>query len=495
MRTISYSFLGLVALFATRVDAATIIVHAGDQLPNGTCSLANAIEAANTNFSVGGCPAGSPGEDTIRFDPTLTSITFSQPISGTVDALRVTEALVIDGSDAGGVLLQRSTALDDSTPFRLIQVFTPTQPVTQGPALRLVAIRFANGLTTGFSGDTSNGGCLLIHGSLSMQGVSFTGCRANGLTGSGGAVAQIGNGDHTLPTLHVAGCTFEANEIYAGSGGALYAESPDVDVIDSTFRNNLAGSGGVIGQGGGLSVHGDVAGMGTRIERSTFSGNRAMQGGGGLLVPAPALLRNITVSNNSTSVGSGGGILLDGAETDGLPGHPADITIENSTIADNSAGDGAGVTGGAFAGGIYYAAPSTQSGAFPLQLDSVLLAGNTARYNDEITPRDIGAQFTIGIAGTNNLSRALGTGGSNSNVYFDFAPATCEPQLAPLTANGGPTATRALLPGSCAIDAGANPDGLTTDQRGSGYPRVLGSAADIGAFEGSSDVIFADGFD
>lgn len=31
--------------------------------------------------------------------------------------------------------------------------------------------------------------------------------------------------------------------------------------------------------------------------------------------------------------------------------------------------------------------------------------------------------------------------------------------------------------------------------RVSKYPRVLGSAADIGAFEGSSDVIFADGFD
>ncbi|WP_422198417.1 choice-of-anchor Q domain-containing protein [Dokdonella sp.] len=36
---------------------------------------------------------------------------------------------------------------------------------------------------------------------------------------------------------------------------------------------------------------------------------------------------------------------------------------------------------------------------------------------------------------------------------------------------------------------------MPTDQRGAGFPRVLGSTADIGAFEGTSDVIFADGFE
>jgi hypothetical protein len=255
-----------------------------------------------------------------------------------------------------------------------------------------------------------------------------------------------------------------------------------------------------LGQGGGLCIGGtDASAIGTRIERSTFSGNRAMQGGGGLLVPAPALLRNITVSDNSTSTGNGGGILLDGGETNGLPGHPADVTIENSTIVGNSAGDGAGTTGGAFAGGIYIDSPSTQAGAIPLQLDSVLLADNTARSNDVITPRDLGAQFQITATGTHNLSRALGTGGGNYNVEFpaNAIPLGCDSLLAPLASNGGPTQTRALLAGSCAIDAGSNPDSLATDQRGAGFPRVLGTAADIGAFESGSisDLIFADGFD
>jgi len=60
-----------------------------------------------------------------------------------------------------------------------------------------------------------------------------------------------------------------------------------------------------------------------------------------------------------------------------------------------------------------------------------------------------------------------------------------EPMLAPLANNGGPTQTHALLAVSPALNAGSNPLNLTTDQRGTGFPRVVGAAADIGAFEGT----------
>jgi len=39
------------------------------------------------------------------------------------------------------------------------------------------------------------------------------------------------------------------------------------------------------------------------------------------------------------------------------------------------------------------------------------------------------------------------------------------------------------LPGSPAIDAGSNGGGFLWDQRGPGFPRVVGPRADIGAFE------------
>jgi len=68
------------------------------------------------------------------------------------------------------------------------------------------------------------------------------------------------------------------------------------------------------------------------------------------------------------------------------------------------------------------------------------------------------------------------------------------PHLAPLADNGGPTRTHALLPGSAAIDAG-DAAGAAHDQRGEGFPRVLGASADIGAYESAPDAIFEDGFE
>ncbi|HEY8505742.1 MAG TPA: VCBS repeat-containing protein, partial [Gemmataceae bacterium] len=58
-----------------------------------------------------------------------------------------------------------------------------------------------------------------------------------------------------------------------------------------------------------------------------------------------------------------------------------------------------------------------------------------------------------------------------------------DPMLGPLAFNGGPTQTHALLAGSPAIDKGSNPAMLTFDQRGPGFPRVVGPQADIGAVE------------
>ncbi|MDJ0726357.1 MAG: choice-of-anchor Q domain-containing protein, partial [Prochloraceae cyanobacterium] len=52
--------------------------------------------------------------------------------------------------------------------------------------------------------------------------------------------------------------------------------------------------------------------------------------------------------------------------------------------------------------------------------------------------------------------------------------------------NGGDSFTQELLAGSLAIDAGNNanvPPGVTTDQRGDGFDRIVNGTVDIGAFE------------
>jgi len=68
--------------------------------------------------------------------------------------------------------------------------------------------------------------------------------------------------------------------------------------------------------------------------------------------------------------------------------------------------------------------------------------------------------------------------------------------LGTLGDNGGPTPTIPLTAGSPAIDTGNDLAQLATDQRGPGFAREVGLAADIGAFEvQTSDIIFANGFD
>src|SRR4029078_2880627 len=83
--------------------------------------------------------------------------------------------------------------------------------------------------------------------------------------------------------------------------------------------------------------------------------------------------------------------------------------------------------------------------------------------------------------------------------FVSVNPTIIDPKLGPVTNNGGPTNTRALLTGSPAIDranncvvtntCSTNPDGLnppaalTTDQRSTGFTRLFGPAVDIGAYE------------
>jgi hypothetical protein len=72
--------------------------------------------------------------------------------------------------------------------------------------------------------------------------------------------------------------------------------------------------------------------------------------------------------------------------------------------------------------------------------------------------------------------------------YFRTLLVNVDPKLGPLQDNGGPTFTRALLPGGPAIDAvriekctDSNANAITTDQRGVARPQ--GVACDIGAYE------------
>jgi hypothetical protein len=136
-------------------------------------------------------------------------------------------------------------------------------------------------------------------------------------------------------------------------------------------------------------------------------------------------------------------------------------TISNSTISGNYSF--------ASAGGLY----TVYS---PLDLQSTLIASNTSSQGSATADFSYygGAAYTP--TGANNLI-------VTSAYAVPAGTLNTDPNLQALANNGGPTRTMALITGSSAIDKGNNAAGLATDQRGTGFARVGGTFADIGAFE------------
>lgn len=286
--------------------------------------------------------------------------------------------------------------------------------------------------------------------------VTLSGGAMPALAGIGGGGAILATASVTLIDSVVSGNRSQKN------GGGIYS-TKSLTLLQSTVSGNQAQ-----GNGGGIAAKYDIA-----IRDSTIAGNSAGDSsnagsGGGIAfaavgnLPARFEMRNSTVSGND-SRGNGGGILL---------GSGLSAVIGNSTIESNRA------YGTANGGGIFADAPLS------LTLSSTLVSGNVLGKYEQ----NIAASAAISVSGSRNLVRAAASG-----VTLPGGTLACLPALGTLSDNGGPTPTVPLRPGPCAIDAGLR-NSLEYDQRGPGYTRVAGMAADIGAFE-YSDVIFANGFD
>lgn len=252
---------------------------------------------------------------------------------------------------------------------------------------------------------------------------------------NGGAIFSLGS-------LSVIRCTLTANFANA-SGGAVCAYGT-LSIVDSTISSNSA-----TGGGGAVFCNGSASFAG-----STFSGNTSSGTGGAIWsLFEISSIRNCTFSANIAAEGGA----IGSAWTIG--------SITNTTIANNIAEEGEG-------GGIY-----TDSIG---DLVSCIVAANTAG-----TSPDLKYFGEPGIVSNNLIGDGDGSGlidGVNANQVGTSA-SPLDPRLGPLTVNGGPTFTHALLAGSPAIDAGSNPAALANDQRGPGFSRVSGAQADIGAFE------------
>jgi CSLREA domain-containing protein len=291
----------------------------------------------------------------------------------------------------------------------------------------------------------------------------FTAC-----AGGGGAVA---NRRH--PTNHAAGVTLArtvitGNAANQGSGGALCNESPGmVAIVDTTVRGNQAThlGGGLMNNGGALfSLASTLTGNST----SDTGGAIAAFGGYGEVV-------NSTISGNLAARGAGLAI-MDGS-----------LNLRNTTVTDNTAT--------ANSGGAIHA------GTGALAIRHTIIAGNQApTYPDCLNLTSL-AYNVIGIGIDWALDPCLPAPDPSDQIGTDVVP--LDPLLGPLSYNGGPTQTHALLFGSPAIDAGDPALGCREafntpipDQRG--LPRPL-AQCDVGAYEaqqvfgGANATVFVQG--
>jgi MYXO-CTERM domain-containing protein len=312
-------------------------------------------------------------------------------------------------------------------------------------------LTLANGRFDAVDNDISFGGCVATGASLTLRNSVIRDCLAVGVGAYGGAVLSgfLSMSDSTISGSTAFG-DHPTNGTAAYGGGAF---SYGVDIFDSTISGNSA-----IGTDNAPLSHWEIGGglfiarNGGNIERTTISNNFAIRFAGGLTQEGDLELRNSTISGNSTGQDDGGGLRVRQATS---------ILVENSTITDNHAGSRGG--------GISFI-----DNALPSSLFSTIVASNSAGNG----AGDIDSSMPLRISGSHNL---VVDAGANPQLPADTL--TDDPLLLPLTENGGPTRTHALIAASPAIDQGNNPADRGTDQRGFGYPREINGAADIGAFE------------
>ncbi|RYD14142.1 MAG: hypothetical protein EOP90_15140 [Lysobacteraceae bacterium] len=311
------------------------------------------------------------------------------------------------------------------------------------------------------------GGCIQSQGNVILRDSTVTGCKAQSQSNHG----SLGGGVWSQGSTHLYTSEISGNETYASgngyaSGGGVYALGGFFSQ-SSVITGNIAHSpsatpsfgGGVFARGyggvfqtaivqnssarmGGLAIA-DNGTSNAFIFQSTISTNSAHRIGG-VYVRRPLFLYNSTIANNHSQV----------------------------SIAGASNSESAGL----------------HMGAQVLTFHSNILADNVA---DDVGGHDLGGEPGMLNTGTFNLITATPIPPPPDTIGFT-------PALGPLQDNGGPTPTHALVFGqSYAIDSGGLPPAgiFTFDQRGTGFPRWVGSHVDIGSFESDPDRIFTTGLD
>ena len=282
-----------------------------------------------------------------------------------------------------------------------------------------------------------------------------------------------------------------------GSGAGIY-NTGTIEITKSNIIYNYTGNGGLGlnthtgakgGYGGGI-LNGGKLNIYDSLINKNFTGNGGVGGstgaasgfGGGIYNGGTAgVIVNSTISENGTGNGAD-----KSSELGAMPGpggngggiyNDKQLELRSVTLFANFAGKGGVGTGGiegqgGNGGGIFDAKGS-------ISLRNSIIGKNTLNGTGA-TGSDCAG--TYGSDGYNLISNTNGCTISDTNNIKNQ-----DPLLDVLAANGGPTSTHRLKPGSPALNfipVGTNGCGgptLNFDQRGMARP--VGNGCDIGAFE------------
>ena len=421
----------------------TDAVAAGEQ-----CSLRAAIQRANVlagddeiNFNI---PSTQP-----NCDPSVNrcTINLTKPLPDLGTNIRI----VSPGIDK--ITVRRNGATGEYRIFR----------VTGASDVTFSGLKVENGRPTGI---TAGGG--ISHegtGTVNVIDSIFTSNFGGTIVGSGGALANSSSG-----TMNVINCSIFDNQATASGAGINNGGSGTLNVIGSMIFHNtitVPGAAGQNGSGGGISNSnaGTVNITNSVIAENTVKGgdlNTSKLRGGGVMNASNGTV-NVTgsVLFNNFVLNDGGGI----SNTSGT------LNISNSTITQNR-GIGGGVFGQA-------------------TVKSSIIARNNA---GPFAGSDVSGTFTSD--GFNLIG--VEDGGTGFSMATDLKGTTAAPLDPKFDPNGVeismPSITTSVpglpLCGSPAIDTGSS-NGLNTDLRGAGFPRIVddpnetnaGDGADIGALE------------
>jgi CSLREA domain-containing protein len=446
------------ATFTVNSTADAVDARPGDGIcatAAGACTLRAAIQETNA----------LPGADTVMVPAgtyTLTIPGRGETAAATGD-LDITDNLTVTGAGAAATIVEPCTPSPVTAPCSGIDRVFHVDPNGAGIDVTISGMTIQNGTTLVIPFVSANGGAILL-GVAQTQGspvpsgrLTLTDCviRVSSTPRDGGGIFN------NAGTLTLIRTTVTANSGING-GGIANGDTGVLSLTDSTVSLNTAS------QGGGIFSGYFDTGASTKVmlTNSTISGNAVGSGpgtgfGGGIFANRGSVtIVNSTISGN-TSFFAGGGINTGSSSL-------AVVALNNSTIAGNTAGTvEAGGLGGGFTG---FVAAS-----------NAIFADNTLVGS----PSDCNGTLTSG--GYNLIQSTVGctvTGTTTGNILNQ------DPRLGLLGDNFGPTQTRALLPGSPAIDAGnpAIPGSggnacAITDQRGIPRPQPTGGRCDIGAVE------------